>query len=216
MYEISSKEPDYDMYEDLKTIKQEFDFSDYPKEHPLYDPTNKKVAGKFKDDKSTIIKEFCGIRAKMYSMLLAGYGDIAVTDSRCLVKDYEAGKEKKGFKHDRNGDLVKVKSYLNHDGTKRTNNTSAYETFTTKGIKKSVADGELRHHDFKQCLFDNKKAPEVFIPTLRSVNHQVYMFDSKKKTLDALDDKRHTLENGCDSLAHGHYQIKNGYIRKYE
>ena len=42
------------------------------------------------------------------------------------------------------------------------------------------------------------------------------MFDSEKKTLDALDDKRHTLSNGCDSLAHGHYQIKNGYIRRYQ
>jgi hypothetical protein len=42
------------------------------------------------------------------------------------------------------------------------------------------------------------------------------LFDSDKKTLDALDDKRHTLRDGCDSLAHGHYQIKNGYHRKYE
>ena len=216
VYEISSSDPDYDMYKDLETIKQKFDFSDYPKEHPLHDATNKKVAGKFKDDKSTIIKEFCGIRAKMYSMLLAGYGDIADTDGKHLVKDYESGKEKKGFKRDANGDLIKSKAYLNHDGVQRNNTTSAYETFTTKGIKKSVADGELRHNDFKRCLLDNAEAPRVFIPTLRSVNHQVYMFDSEKKTLDALDDKRHTLNDGCDSLAHGHYQINNGYTRKYQ
>lgn len=216
VYEISSSDPEYDMYKDLETIKQEFDFSDYPKDHPLYDATNKKIAGKFKDDKSTIIKEFCGIRAKMYSMLLAGYGDIADTDGKHLVKDYESGKEKKGWKRDANGDLIKSKAYLNHDGMQRNNTTSAYETFTTKGIKKSVADGELRHNDFKRCLLDNKEAPRVYIPTLRSVNHQVYMFDSEKKTLDALDDKRHTLIDGCDSLAHGHYRICNGYIHKYE
>lgn len=215
VYEISSSNPDYDMYKDLETIKHEFDFSDYPKEHPLYDETNIKLAGKFKDDKSTIIKEFCGIRAKMYSMLLAGYGDIANTEAKHLVKDFESEKEKKGFMRDSNGDLIKSKAYLNHDGLKRTNTTSAYEAFTAKGIKKSVADGELRHTDFKRCLLDNIEAPRVFIPTLRSVKHQVYMFDSEKKTLDALDDKRHTLKNGCDSLAHGHYMIKNGYDRKY-
>ena len=148
-------------------------------------------------------------------MLLAGYGDIANTEGKHLVKDFESGKEKKGFMRDSNGDLIKSKAYLNHDGLKRTNTTSAYEAFTAKGIKKSVADGELRHTDFKRCLLDNIEAPRVFIPTLRSVKHQVYMFDSEKKTLDALDDKRHTLTNGCDSLAHGHYMIKNGYERKY-
>jgi len=36
VYEISSDDPQYDMYKDLESIKTEFDFSDYPKSHPLY------------------------------------------------------------------------------------------------------------------------------------------------------------------------------------
>ena len=34
-------------------------------------------------------------------------------------------------------------------------------------------------------------------------------FDQEKKTLDPFDDKRHILENGCDTLAHGHHRIKS-------
>jgi len=56
-----------DIYKDMETIKDFFDFSQYPRNHPLFDPTNKKV-GKFKDESHSIpIKEFVGNRAKMYA-----------------------------------------------------------------------------------------------------------------------------------------------------
>ena len=52
------------MFED----KDKYDFSEYPKDHPNYDTTNKKVLGKFKDEmKSLIITEFIGLKPKMYS-----------------------------------------------------------------------------------------------------------------------------------------------------
>jgi hypothetical protein len=45
-----------------------FDFSNYPKEHPLYNTENKAVIGKFKDECSGIpMREFIGLRAKMYA-----------------------------------------------------------------------------------------------------------------------------------------------------
>ena len=48
--------------------KNLYDFSEYPKNHPNYDITNKKVLGKFKDEmKSLIITEFIGLKPKMYS-----------------------------------------------------------------------------------------------------------------------------------------------------
>jgi hypothetical protein len=41
--------------------------SDYPEEHELHDPTNKKVIGKFKNESINQITEFVGLRAKLYA-----------------------------------------------------------------------------------------------------------------------------------------------------
>ena len=57
-----------DIYKDMFEDKNLYDFSEYPKNHPNYDITNKKVLGKFKDEmKSLIITEFIGLKPKMYS-----------------------------------------------------------------------------------------------------------------------------------------------------
>ena len=57
-----------DLYEDLKQISDYMDFSDYPKDHPNYDTTNKKVLGKFKDEMhGNIIAEFIALKPKMYA-----------------------------------------------------------------------------------------------------------------------------------------------------
>ena len=67
MYEIRTK----DFYEDIKgDVKDRFDTSDYPSNHPSGIPTecNKKVLGMFKDEAGgKIIDEFVGLRAKLYS-----------------------------------------------------------------------------------------------------------------------------------------------------
>ena len=67
MYEIQTE----DFYEDIKgDVKDRFDTSDYPSNHPSGIPTgcNKKVLGMFKDEAGgKIIDEFVGLRAKLYS-----------------------------------------------------------------------------------------------------------------------------------------------------
>ena len=46
-----------------------FDFSNYPKDSKFFDPTNKNVIGKMKDEsEGKIIDEFVGLKSKMYSM----------------------------------------------------------------------------------------------------------------------------------------------------
>ena len=64
-YEIKSK----DVYEEFFKHKYLFDFSNYPEDSRFFDPTNKKVIGKMKDEsEGNIIGEFVGLNSKMYPM----------------------------------------------------------------------------------------------------------------------------------------------------
>ena len=64
MYHVTTS----DMYADMLTDLDKYDTSDYPPEHPLHTNANKKVIGKFKDETAgNPIREFVGLRAKMYS-----------------------------------------------------------------------------------------------------------------------------------------------------
>jgi len=56
-----------DPFEMIKNNKDQFDLSDYPKNHELYDAKNKKVIGKFKNESINQITEFVGLRSKLYS-----------------------------------------------------------------------------------------------------------------------------------------------------
>ena len=67
LYEIQTE----DFYKDIAgDVRDRFDTSDYPEGHPSGIPTgiNKKVLGVFKDETAgKVIKEFVGLRAKLYS-----------------------------------------------------------------------------------------------------------------------------------------------------
>ena len=53
-------------------MKDDFDLSDYPKDHQQYDDSNKKVIGKMKDEcAGTPIAEYIGLRPKLYTVLRA-------------------------------------------------------------------------------------------------------------------------------------------------
>ena len=59
-----------DVYDDFFEDKNLFDFGDYPKNSLFYDPTNKKVIGKMKDEvRGKIINEFLGLKSKMFLWL---------------------------------------------------------------------------------------------------------------------------------------------------
>ena len=61
-----------DVYKDIKSNENQYDTSDYPKEHPLHSNANKKVLGKMKDEcAGTPIAECVCLRPKMYSILKA-------------------------------------------------------------------------------------------------------------------------------------------------
>ena len=52
----------------MATFKDWFDFSEYPRDHPLFDETNRKCVGKFKDELNGLcMTRFIGLRPKLYS-----------------------------------------------------------------------------------------------------------------------------------------------------
>ena len=59
-----------DVYEDFGKEKEMFDFSNYSAKSKYYDESNKLVVGKIKEDTAGVaIKEFVGLKPKMYSLL---------------------------------------------------------------------------------------------------------------------------------------------------
>ena len=57
----------HDIFQIMKDNKEYFDMSEYPKNSDMYDPTNNKVIGKFKNESIKPITEFVGLRAKLYA-----------------------------------------------------------------------------------------------------------------------------------------------------
>ena len=156
LYEIQTE----DFYKDISgDVKDRFDTSDYPEGHPSGIPTgiNKKVLGMFKDEAAgKIIKEFVGLRAKLYSYKM------------------DEGKENK----------------------------------RCKGIKKAVVEKSIRHEDYKTCLTTGKEQLRRQ-NIIRSYEHEIYTEEINKVALSAADDKRYLLKDSYDTLAWGHYKIKD-------
>ena len=92
----------------------------------------------------------------------------------------------------------KMYSLLSSSGAKK----------TAKGVNKNVVKYEFKHTNYKTCLLESKiKGAEM--QQIRSYQHEIYSIKQKKIGLSPYDDKRYILNNGFDTLAHGHYRIKH-------
>lgn len=127
--------PTEDMYKDLKTeVKKEqdswYDTSDYPKDSPLHSSVNKKVIGKMKDEMNgTIIKEYVGLRAKMYS----------VASQTAVIKKAKGISKpvvKMTISHDNYKQALFGKQVFHHDNIKLRSNL--HQVNTTVVTKKSL------------------------------------------------------------------------------
>ena len=78
------------------------------------------------------------------------------------------------------------------------------EKKTAKGIRKNTIRRSLRHHMYKDVLFD-EKVNDATMRTIRSVNHQLYSVKIKKIALSPFDDKRYVCDDKVTTRAHGHY-----------
>ena len=77
-----------------------------------------------------------------------------------------------------------------------------------KGVKKGVVKKDITFEDYKNCLFTKGKLQKT-MNAIRSRKHNTQTESTTKIALSADDDKRVILENGIDTMAIGHYKIKN-------
>ena len=86
------------IYEDMASdAATKYDFSEYPIDHPLYDTSNRKALGVFKDELNSIpMKEFVGLRPKYYAFLCTGKVDRNIVQhSRPVEKKIAKGVKRK-------------------------------------------------------------------------------------------------------------------------
>ena len=74
-----------------------------------------------------------------------------------------------------------------------------------KGIKANVIAQELKHDMYKECLQESASL-RFNMTSIRSYQHEIYTIRQRKIGLSPYDDKRYVLENGCDTIAFGHYK----------
>lgn len=77
----------------------------------------------------------------------------------------------------------------------------------SKGIVKSIVEKEITFEDYKKSLFSNeilRKQMQVF----KSKKHVIETLRINKVALNCNDDKRHICENGINTVAYGHKDIK--------
>ena len=158
-----------DLYHDMYIDKSKFDFSAYPPESIYCNTENKKKIGKMKDEMDGVaIKEFVGIRAKMYSIL---------TTSKKETKKAKGVKKsmvKHRVKHSNYIDcLLNERTYL-HNMTSFRSSSHLITTITQNKKSLTPYDDKRYLHLFfyKQSIFDprpenclsfSKKSPQKIV-----------------------------------------------------
>ena len=127
--------PTEDFYKDLeedvaKGKDSWYDTSDYPKESPLHSSINKKVIGKMKDEMNgTVIKEYVGLRAKMYSVA-------SQTSVIKKAKGISTTVVKKNITHNNYKEALFESKVFHHDNVKL--RSELHQINTTVVTKKSL------------------------------------------------------------------------------
>jgi hypothetical protein len=141
-YHIKRQNP----YEIIKQNKNLFDLSAYPKNHELYDPTNKKVIGKMKNESVDgdvhYITEFVGLRSKLYSY---------------LTEDSEEHKRCKGVKRSVVANDIKFQEYKNtlFNRQQVSIKQNGFRSYKHQLFTETVSKVALSFNDDKSYILDN-------------------------------------------------------------
>ncbi|MEW8688358.1 MAG: hypothetical protein AB2556_21310 [Candidatus Thiodiazotropha sp.] len=76
-----------------------------------------------------------------------------------------------------------------------------------KGVRKATVRKRIRHEQFKEALFE-KRTCRHGMDVLWSERHRIYGKHFNKVSLSPFDSTRRIAENGVDTLAYGHKDIR--------
>ena len=118
-----------DLYQDLKEINDEMDFSGYDKNHKCFDATKKKLLGKFKDEvDGKIMTGFIGLRSECYAFKIHG-DDTEYRKCKGTANDAV----KINIKYDDYNQVLETKKVIHRSFNNiRSKNHQIYSTNTTK------------------------------------------------------------------------------------
>ena len=157
LYEIESE----DLYLELRSLQEHFDFSNYPENSALFSTQNKRVPGKFKDETASIpIVEFVGLRSKMYSFKVSNQNDI----SRSEIK-VAKGVHKSVIAND-----LRFESYLD---CLRKNTKTEHSFSTIRSVSHIVST--YNQQKVTLCPFDDKR---FLLDDINSVPYGYYAVGS--------------------------------------
>ena len=173
---------EHDIYTGMDSIRDMFDFSEYPKDHPLYSTENMKTVGKFKDEcMGQLMINFVDLRPKLYSFDYQRIAHFIINDK---------------------GEEVEVNKPTS---TSVSRIVSSNEN-AAKGVKKSEAE-KLSFNDFEISL-RNLEPKKVDIKRIGSDHHKLYSYETMKIGLPAFDTKRWICEDGIKTYAFGHWSTE--------
>ena len=98
-----------DIYADMKNNSNLYDFSDYPRDHPNYNTSNKKIVGKFKDEMmSKPMAGFTALRPKMYAFIMSD------SKEKCTAKGVSSVTKNKDLKYQMYVDCLTERKEMYH------------------------------------------------------------------------------------------------------
>ena len=167
----------------------------YPDGHPLYDPRNAMVPGKFKDEsEGREIVEVVALRPKVYSY----------TEQHTYTKGTRAGREwLTPTTHTKGTDKALTRT------PKEVDEADNHPDRQPENMSKDLRQVQLE--DLRKVLYGEAAPLYVTSTRLVSKGHQISTRVQERKALDRMNTKRYLLgEHGIESVPYGYKGTKAG------
>ena len=145
-----------DIYKDMASNPELYDFSNYPPEHPLFSKVNEKKIGLMKDETAGVpICEFCGLRAKLYSICIGCNGELK------RAKGVKKTTIKKKLRHQDYGTVLESSGLLRAKMTMFRNNKHKLSTVVVNKVALSAYDDKryLLDDGVTSLAYGHKRIP---------------------------------------------------------